>query len=110
MVAADGSIWAGTAYGGLARLSFPENIPEAFRPTFNLYPNPCEGEVFCDRQGIGGPGRWQVLDPSGRIVREGGLGRGAVSRIPLEGLAPACYTFVVTDQYTRATRILQILP
>lgn len=110
MIADDGSIWVGTAYGGLARLSFPENVPEAFGPVFKLYPNPCQGQVSCDRRGISAPGRWLILDPSGRIVGEGGLPGGALSQIPLEGLAPACYTFVVTDGYTREARKLQILP
>jgi ligand-binding sensor domain-containing protein len=110
MVATDGSIWAGTAYGGLARLSFSEVVQETSRPTFNLYPNPCEGHVFFDRGGNVSSGRWLIIDPSGRTVRDGGFSGSGVMEIPLLGLAPACYTFVTIDPQGRTARKLQVLP
>lgn len=110
MIASDGSIWAGTAYGGLARLTFTESVPEASLRGIELYPNPCQERVFCDRGAHLEPSRWLILDPTGRSVRQGGFSAGAVTEIPLQGLAPACYTFVVMDGNARTARQLQVIP
>lgn len=110
MVASDGSIWVGTAYGGLAHLTFTEEVTESRKPGVEVFPIPCQDHIFIRRPRGLVPGRWRILDLSGRLVGAGLLSADMLVDVPLPGLQAAIYTLVLEYPGDRVTRKLQVVP
>ena len=69
--AADGSIWAGTVYGGLARYRAATGLAEIQRPSVSVYPNPCVDRVQVQVGGGAVNWEWSLCDTQGKLVQQG---------------------------------------
>jgi ligand-binding sensor domain-containing protein len=96
----DGTLWAGTADGGAARFDLfvgTADVTGIGAP--RVFPNPTNGPLQVDPGGWL-PGRWGIVDLTGREVISGIWRDG---RIDLSGLPPAPYLLHLTGSHGSAS-------
>lgn len=71
------------------REELPSGLTTVERPAFSLYPNPAKESVHLLWPGDQGQARYQLIDPQGRVMRDGRIWSG--THLPLVGLSAGLY-------------------
>lgn len=73
---------------------------QAMDNRWNLYPNPSEGVIFLDEQGLNSGGDYRVVDLAGRILKSGTFlpTEERLHKVDLHHLESGCYLFFYQEQ------------
>lgn len=105
-IAIDGSIWAGTATGGAARLSQSTSIAPVTGPAgMMVYPVPASSALIVEWP-VGTPTGamiWSILDSRGRVVDQGAWHEAGRKQLNLNSYEPGAYVLLVQSDRSVGT-------
>lgn len=101
LVTASGDVWAGTLYGGVARLGSAVSVQGSARPVSRpeAWPNPAHDNVSVALPGMHGAVEWECHDLQGREIARGNVeATGGVLTLDLSGWSAGTYVFRIRHE------------